>query len=321
MIGRTRSRILPSGMLMAAALGLGLLGCMGNLDAEAGSEGVGSVIGSDQNTPAPSQASGEAGSPIAPGGTNSLPPQGAPPPSPQDPVDPPSGTPPVSDPGQQPGQPEETAPLGQGWVRYTPDTRIHFQNGGDLTILAWKESATYGDPLAASYEYDEKTETEIFRIFKDDANRAEIRVFNEYKTGSRQFEGYVTFYPPLNDESLVQIWGSDSGATQMMLRGFAANNGSIGINHDGGGTPKFLEDCYEREIKVNVIHLQEDVGNKIIVYLDGKKVLEFADNEKPENHDGNYHKYGCYGTVTDGHENPKVKWRRVRHYRDGTAPR
>ncbi len=37
------------------------------------------------------------------------------------------------------------------------------------------------------------------------------------------------------------------------------------------------------------------------------------------NHDGkNYHKYGCYGTLkTDG---ATVKWRKVRNYKDGTAP-
>jgi hypothetical protein len=35
-----------------------------------------------------------------------------------------------------------------------------------------------------------------------------------------------------------------------------------------------------------------------MVYLDDKKVIEFADDEKPVNYGGkNYHKYGCYGTM------------------------
>jgi hypothetical protein len=130
----------------------------------------------------------------------------------------------------------------------------------------------------------------------------------------------VTFYPPLNDESLFQIWGSDEGATQMMMRGYADHGGEIGIaNAVVKGTPRVATNCYGREIKVNVIHLQEDVGNKFLVYLDDKKVLEFPDNERVTNHDGkNYHKYGCYGTLRTAEA--VVKWRRVRHFKDGKEP-
>lgn len=72
-----------------------------------------------------------------------------------------------------------------------------------------------------------------------------------------------------------------------------------------------------KEVKVNVIHLQEDVGNKFIIYINDVKKLEFPDNEKVTNHDGkNYHKYGCYGTLkTDG---ALVKWRKVRNFKDGS---
>ena len=105
-----------------------------------------------------------------------------------------------------------------------------------------------------------------------------------------------------------------------MLRGYAANGGEIGINQERiPGTPRVATHCYGREVKVNVIHLQEDVGGKFIAYLDNRKVLEFADGEHPKNNNGkNYHKYGCYGTLkTDG---AVVEWRKVRHFKDGKEP-
>jgi hypothetical protein len=105
-----------------------------------------------------------------------------------------------------------------------------------------------------------------------------------------------------------------------MLRGYAKNGGELGVAQAPiPGIPRVADHCYGREIKVNVIHLQEDVGNKFIVYLDDKKVLEFPDNEHPKNHGGkNYHKYGCYGTLKTGQA--VVKWRAVRHFKDGTPP-
>jgi hypothetical protein len=219
------------------------------------------------------------------------------------------------------------AQLGEGWTEYKPLRKIHLVdfnykgNPKGMYNLDWSPKAEVGEPTpASSYVYDAENDIETFTLHDKRANRSEIRLHNDYGVGSRQFEGYVTFFPPLNDESLMQIWGSDEGATQMMMRAYAANGGEIGIaNKPVKGTPRVMTNCYGKEIKVNVIHLQEDVGNKIIIYLNDKKVLEFADDEKPTNYDGkNYHKYGCYGTLNT--TEAVVKWRRVRHYRDGKAP-
>ena len=219
------------------------------------------------------------------------------------------------------------AQVGRGWVEYQPTKKIHLVDKNyqgqakGMYNLDWKPQAEVGAPTpCASYAYDAKTDTETFKLLDARSNRAEIRLENEYGTGARQFEGYVTFYPPLNDESLFQVWGSDRGATQLMLRGYAANGGEIGVNNEPiKGTPRVIKNCYGREVKVNVIHLQEDVGNKFIVYIDNQKVLEFPDNEKASNHDGkNYHKYGCYGTLKTG--TATVQWRKVRHFKDGTPP-
>jgi hypothetical protein len=143
---------------------------------------------------------------------------------------------------------------------------------------------------------------------------------NEYGTGARQFEGYVTVFAPTDDQSIFQIWGSDEGATQLMLRAYKANGGELGLNNAVvRGTPRIAKGIFGKEVRVNVIHLQEVAGNKFIVYVDGVKKLEFADNEKVTNNKGkNYHKYGVYGTLKG--KSAQAQWRKVRNFRDGTAP-
>lgn len=201
------------------------------------------------------------------------------------------------------------AQLGSGWVQYSPTKKIHLDNEDGLQIYNWTSSKSVCSPVCADYSYASSTETETFRLLDNRTNRSEIRLQNDYSTGSRQFEGYVTFYAPLNDESLMQIFGSTSGATQLMIRGYAASGGSI-----RGAGQTLATNVYGKDVRVNVIHLQENAGNKIIIYINGVKKAEMADNESVSN----YHKYGNYGTLTT--DEAVVKWRRVRNYKDGRAP-
>jgi hypothetical protein len=201
------------------------------------------------------------------------------------------------------------AQLGSGWVQYSPTKKIHLDNEDGLQIYNWTSAKSVCSPVCADYSYASSTETETFRILDNRSNRSEIRLQNDYSTGSRQFEGYVTFYSPLNDESLMQIFGSTDGATQLMIRGYAASGGSI-----KGAGQTLATGVYGKEVRINVIHLQENVGNKIIIYINGVKKAEIADNESVSN----YHKYGNYGTLTT--DEAVVKWRRVRSFRDGRAP-
>jgi hypothetical protein len=201
------------------------------------------------------------------------------------------------------------AQLGSGWVQYSPTKKIHLDNEDGLQIYNWTSYKSVCSPICADYSYASGTETETFRLLDNRTNRSEIRLQNDYSSGSRQFEGYVTFYSPLNDESLMQIFGSTDGATQLMIRGYAASGGSI-----RGAGQTLATNVYGKEVRVNVIHLQENAGNKIIIYINGVKKAEIADNESVTN----YHKYGNYGTLTT--DEAVVKWRRVRHYRDGRAP-
>jgi hypothetical protein len=198
-------------------------------------------------------------------------------------------------------------PLGTGWVEYVPMKSIHLDDNVDLQTFPWTEQKSVCSPACADYRYDATTDTETFRILDNRSNRSEIRLHNEYSTGSRQFQGYVKFDRPLDDESLFQIWGSSSGATQLMVRGYAASGGSI----RAPGGPVMATNVYGVEHRVNVIHRQ---GNDIRVYIDGTLKYSFADNESVTN----YQKYGCYGTLNTGAAT--VAWRAARFYRDGAPP-
>lgn len=199
--------------------------------------------------------------------------------------------------------------VGSGWVQYSPTKKIHLDDAAGLQIFNWTAYQSVGSPVCADYSYNSSAGTETFRIVNNQSNRSEIRLLNDYSTGSRQFEGYVKFSSPLNDESLFQIFGSTSGATQLMIRGFSENNGSIKL-----GSTVLASNIYGQEVRVNVIHLQENVGNKFLVYINGVKKAELADNEAVTN----YMKYGNYGTLTTG--TATVQWRDVKLYQNGTAP-
>ena len=199
------------------------------------------------------------------------------------------------------------AAIGSGWVAYSPTKKIHLDDENGLQIFNWTSYKSVGSPICADYRSESGTET--FRIVNNKSNRSEIRLQNDYSTGSRQFEGYVTFDAPLDDESLMQIFGSTSGATQLMIRGYAADGGSI-----KGAGQTLATNVYGKEVHINVIHLQEDKGNRIKIYVNGVKKADVADNEAVTN----YMKYGNYGTLRTG--TATVKWRDVKVYRDGTAP-
>lgn len=202
------------------------------------------------------------------------------------------------------------AQLGTQWERYQPDEKLHLNGEDKAMTFDWKAYQSNCAPKpCADYTYDSATETETFRLLDNRTNRSEVRLLNEYKTGTRQFEGYATFFPPLDDECMMQVWGSSSGATQLMVRAYADNGGSIRAQGNLLATH-----CYGKETRINVIHLQEDSGNRFRVYLDGELKLEFADNEKVFN----YHKYGCYGSLHTSQA--VVKWRLVRHFQGGVPP-
>ena len=188
------------------------------------------------------------------------------------------------------------AQLGTGWSQTNFTKRIHLDDYAGLQTFSWTPYKSValqdGSGIAADYTYNSTDNTETFRIFSTESNRSEIRLQNNYTNGIWQFEGYVTFNAPLNDESLFQIFGSTTGATFAMVRGYSENNGSIKVN---GNT--LATNIYGQQVRINVIH-QEDVAAKF--YVNGVYKATLIDDEYA-NPDGspvsNYWKYGAYGTT------------------------
>src|SRR6185369_1486985 len=204
------------------------------------------------------------------------------------------------------------AQMGTGWTQYSPTKMISIDGSDGLHTLSWASYVSVDSPVSADYKYDSSTDTETFRIVDTRSNRSEVRLVNEYSTGRRQFQGYVTFSSPLNDECLMQIFGSSSGATLCMTRGYSASGGSITVTGTGGsswGSHTIVTGCYGVEKRINVIHSQD---NYVQWYVNGSLKCQQEDTETGIT---NYHKYGCYGSLTTG--TVTVKWRAARFYQDG----
>lgn len=200
-----------------------------------------------------------------------------------------------------------SAQVGSGWSAVTYTKKIQLAYKGDIVRDAdYVTDLSYAPPGGAAvcrFHYLSDNDSEYFDLYNSQSNRCEIRVLNSYSSGNRQFQGYVRISSPLNNQSLFQIFGSSVGATQMMIRGYSENGGSIKAT----GTPSvtMATGIYGVEQRINVIHLQ---GQRIEVYCNASLKGSGDDNESGVT---NYFKYGVYGTHNT---TVQVRWRQVRFY-------
>jgi MYXO-CTERM domain-containing protein len=201
------------------------------------------------------------------------------------------------------------AQVGDGWMPYQPTSSI--QLDGSAGIESYPGTSTTLMNEGASFTNQDGIET--FALHDPISNRAERRMQNTYQTGRRQFEGEVRVSPPTNDESVMQIFGGNSGATTQMIRAYDVGGGTL---RKVPGSVVLAENIHGVWVKVNVIH---DIGANVVrTYINGR-LLATGDGEAVNaGTDGWYHKYGCYGTLRTG--SARVEWRNVKHFRDGTAP-
>lgn len=198
------------------------------------------------------------------------------------------------------------AQIGTGWTSYSPTMRIHLDDENGLQTFTWTSSKSVGSGSpCADYQYNSTTKTHRFRILDNRSNRSEIRLQNEYRTGQRQFQGYVKFSSPLNDESLFQIFGnSGDAATFCMVRGYSANNGEIRVMSPAA---VIASNVYGKEVRINMVHVQNQNAK---FYVNGTLKHTKTDSDTAAD---NYHKFGCYGTLRTSAVT--VYWRDVRHWR------
>ena len=191
-----------------------------------------------------------------------------------------------------------------GWTAYNPPKFVQIETH-DLT--------THYDYSGTSYasvggSYDRSNGIETFKLFNNDAsNRVEVRVQDEYATGMRQFVGDVRFIAPTDDESMMQVFGETGGSSMLMLKGYAANGGTIAKE---GGHAVLITGVYNTWVHVNVIH--DATNNKVAVYINGQLKGNFGGKGVGPDRPFHYHKYGCYGTLTTA--TAQVEWRNVSYW-------
>src|SRR5829696_442267 len=101
------------------------------------------------------------------------------------------------------------AQIGSGWSQTSFVKKIHLDDENGLQTFSYTTDKSVGSGTpCARYHYLSSNDSEYFDLFDNRSNRAEIRLLNDYSTGSKQFQGYVRINAPLNDESLFQIFGS-----------------------------------------------------------------------------------------------------------------
>jgi MYXO-CTERM domain-containing protein len=201
------------------------------------------------------------------------------------------------------------AQVGSGWVQYSPPSAIHLD--GSAGIESYPGTST--DLRNEGASFSDMGGIETFALHDPISNRSERRMQNTYQNGKHQFEGEVRVSPPTDDESIMQVFGGNSGATTQMIRAYNTGGGTL---RKVPGSVVLAENVHGTWVKVNVIH---DVGGNFVrTYINGK-LLTTGDGEATNaGNDGWYHKYGCYGTLRTG--SAKVEWRNVKHFRDGTPP-
>jgi hypothetical protein len=241
-----------------------------------------------------------------------------------------------------------SAAIGSGWVDITSteesEQRIQLENYANPSLnniaTSWinrgplpyymesdfDTTSTFNSNVSVGYVYAPSTLTHTHTLYKFPGNRSEIRVQDNYSTGTRQFEGYVKINDKMFGSAVFQLFGSTSGATQMQIRGDSrVDGGRLYINYDSSKPHSSSSNVIATginnvEVRINVIHLQESSGNRVYIYVNGVEKFWFEDGEAPSG--GNYMKYGCYGreddAATNGITNTIVKWRAVKLWKDGT---
>jgi hypothetical protein len=193
------------------------------------------------------------------------------------------------------------AQMGSGWTQqsYTERLEYHHTGGDDLDTISPAPSSGFADSWIA---YTNKNSTRYFWFKNTDAGRVEIRVNNDYTSGTHQFEGYLTFFQPSGSVSgyssttCSQDFGAATHAA-WKLEMFTDNGGDL-----EGEEASIMTGVYGQTHRINIIH-DMNVA-RIYVFVDGSMLY----NQPDQGGTNHYTKFGMYqgGTVVhDQWSNPK----------------
>jgi hypothetical protein len=200
--------------------------------------------------------------------------------------------------GAAPLPPAGSSPLTQGFTQRMP---------------MWNIQSPRNVPRSERYKYDEATGVhtminystdEAFQAGNNTDPRTEFRWTNEYgNSGQHMFDADLFLVPGSNRSCIMQVFGSASSATTLMLTAWA--DGSIRRYFGGEPPPEILiAGAAGRWLNLKVLH--DASAGTLTVYENDKMVWTGPDRG------GNSHhfKNGVYGTTMRS----ETRWRNIRYW-------
>ena len=166
------------------------------------------------------------------------------------------------------------------------------------------DSASHSLQKVGDVFYSNSSGVETFRLNTSDASRCEIKVNNNYTSGSHQFEGYVKVggTPRSSGNSVQQILEATTGVGDVsQVRYYSASSGTLKVLQSGITLATGVVGVYQR---INCLHYRST--GKIELWLNGSKKSTHNDVGA-----GTYYfKYGIYIAGSAG--KPQAQWKSIR---------
>jgi hypothetical protein len=166
------------------------------------------------------------------------------------------------------------------------------------------DSSSHSLQKVGDVYYSNSSGVETFRLNTSDASRCEIKINNNYSSGSHEFEGYVkcTGTPRSSGNSVQQILESTTGTGDVsQVRYYSSSGGRLAVLQTGITLGTGIYGVYER---INCIHYRST--GSIELWFNGSKKSTHSDIGS-----GTYYfKYGMYIAGSSG--KPQSQWKSIR---------
>jgi len=147
--------------------------------------------------------------------------------------------------------------------------------------------------------YNNSSGVETFRIYSGD-ERSEIRINNDYTSGSHQFEGYVNCRSGANQNSVQQVLKSGGSGDASQVRVYNSSGGTLRVLQTGINLGTGVYGTY---VRINCLHYRST--GKIELWFNGSKKSTHNDSGS-----GTY--YFKYGVYVHPENNPQIQWKSIR---------